>query len=87
MLKGFFSRICVWGGFQQKLCLEGVLAEVVFGTIFDLAVKFLKCPRTYIFLLLTIIKSLLIPKFVDILSLLPAPKAIVQELNRKKPIK
>ena len=30
----------------------------------------------------TIIKSLLIPKFVYILSLLPAPKGIVQELNR-----
>ena len=29
-----------------------------------------------------IIKSLLIPKFVYILSLLPAPKGIVQELNR-----
>ena len=30
----------------------------------------------------TIIKSLLIPKFVYILPLLPAPKGIVQELNR-----
>jgi len=30
----------------------------------------------------TIIKSLIIPKFVYILSLLPAPKEIVQELNR-----
>ena len=30
----------------------------------------------------TIIKSLLIPKFVYILSLFPAPKGIVQELNR-----
>ena len=30
----------------------------------------------------TVIKSLIIPKFVYILSLLPAPKEIVQELNR-----
>ena len=30
----------------------------------------------------TIIKSLFIPKFAYILSLLPAPKEIVQELNR-----
>ena len=29
-----------------------------------------------------VIKSLIIPKFVYILSLLPAPKKIVQELNR-----
>ena len=31
---------------------------------------------------MTIIKSLIIPKFVYILSLLPAPKEIVNELNR-----
>ena len=31
---------------------------------------------------MTVIKSLIIPKFVYILSLLPAPKEIVQELNR-----
>ena len=30
----------------------------------------------------TVIKSLIIPKFVYILSLLPPPKEIVQELNR-----
>ena len=30
----------------------------------------------------TVIKYLIIPKFVYILSLLPAPKEIVQELNR-----
>ena len=30
----------------------------------------------------TVIKSLIIPKFVYSLSLLPAPKEIVQELNR-----
>ena len=30
----------------------------------------------------TIIKSLLIPKFVYILSLLPVPKGIIQELNQ-----
>ena len=30
----------------------------------------------------TVIKSLIIPKFVYILSLLPAPKEIIQELNR-----
>ena len=31
---------------------------------------------------MTVIKSLIIPKFVYILSLSPAPKEIVQELNR-----
>ena len=31
---------------------------------------------------MTVIKSLLIPKFVYILSLLPVPKGIIQELNR-----